>query len=78
MEGRERTGAGPEPTGTELEQLRLFDEYQRRDVAGPQDEAVRDEGRRLHLQGRRYDREHFGVRGDRLGPDCPRHGRTES
>jgi hypothetical protein len=80
MEGPERMGAGPESTGIEIEQLQLFDEYERYEIDTPDDvsggDAARENGQRLHAVGHRPDhhqsRGHYGVRGDRLEFDCSR------
>lgn len=85
MEGPERTGAGPESTGIEDEQLNLFAAtvYEERgfsdhDIAVATPAANEAVGaRRSHTLGRRPDRlqtsGHLGARGDRLDAICRRH-----
>lgn len=69
-------GAGPESTGTEVEQLQLFDPQLigriAIEAAGPV--AVSDHRHALgHRPDHRIVREHPGVRGDRLEGVCQLH-----
>lgn len=82
MERERNMGAGPETTGNEIEQLRLFDEDENDRMV--QSRAISPEGvafaglRRRHELGHRPDRlhtsDHPGVRGDRLEVSCRREG----
>ena len=86
MEGPERMGAGPESTGIESEQLRLFDVYQHDEVSAGPEQAPNEAGttngtQRLHslrYRADRLQRDHFGVRGDRLEADCARRDRRDN
>ena len=80
MEGPERMGAGPESTGTDDEQLRLFEAYEQYELdvgreQAPNEASALNGDQRLHSLRYRADRlrrDHFGARGDRLEADCAR------